>query len=529
MGGAAGKQATIVEEPLALNYDLTKEELGKGVYATIFKGRCRATGAAVAIKVFHKGHRKYDKEAVNEEAAIMRHLTGRNGGKEGTHHSCVRLLGASQDKSAANLVMELVQGGTLNERINPEEPFSEVRAAKITLQMLRAVAYMHSMGVSHRDIKPSNILMVSSDPLSNDYDTVKIADFGFACIDQVTGKKGSSRRGADTVVGTQKYMAPEIALNLARIKAKMNDGEGDEEFRALSGSKTKTEYTNLCDVWSVGVILYVLLTGGMIPFPDRARLVHISYDFSAPPFATVSSLATGLISSILVREPHRPSAEKLLKHEWLGGPKRKGKSLSMPVGGGLPPLSVAGESNQKFQPMTPSPVRATKDGLGPTSPFNVPIHRGGSSSVGHSPQLGVLQTQPLRRVPQANSPHTPIPESNSLSSGLSPLRGPLQGVGNSPALSPDSAGLQVRSPLHSPDEGWMQRAASWKSQSKITEDEDEAGSEGSRGEKFDWRDPEGKRRELKEKGNNVYVGGGGRLSPLRAAVRAIGVAGKMTG
>jgi len=444
---------------------------------------------------------------------------------------------------------------------------------------------MHSMGVSHRDIKPSNILMVSSDPLSNDYDTVKIADFGFACIDQVTGKKGSSRRGADTVVGTQKYMAPEIALNLARIKAKMNDGEGDEEFRALSGSKTKTEYTNLCDVWSVGVsvtvallfaphppsnsssspcmspvhwcichvacpcrsppnprtshphspslslqvILYVLLTGGMIPFPDRARLVHISYDFSAPPFATVSSLATGLISSILVREPHRPSAEKLLKHEWLGGPKRKGKSLSMPVGGGLPPLSVAGESNQKFQPMTPSPVRATKDGLGPTSPFNVPIHRGGSSSVGHSPQLGVLQTQPLRRVPQANSPHTPIPESNSLSSGLSPLRGPLQGVGNSPALSPDSAGLQVRSPLHSPDEGWMQRAASWKSQSKITEDEDEAGSEGSRGEKFDWRDPEGKRRELKEKGNNVYVGGGGRLSPLRAAVRAIGVAGKMTG
>jgi len=130
MGGAAGKQATIVEEPLALNYDLTKEELGKGVYATIFKGRCRATGAAVAIKVFHKGHRKYDKEAVNEEAAIMRHLTGRNGGKEGTHHSCVRLLGASQDKSAANLVMELVQGGTLNERINPEEPFSEVASHK---------------------------------------------------------------------------------------------------------------------------------------------------------------------------------------------------------------------------------------------------------------------------------------------------------------------------------------------------------------------------------------------------------------
>lgn len=134
---------------------------------------------------------------MNLEIAVMKKL-----------HSpyCISLKEVIEDSKAVHLVEELAVGGELFDRILDCGHFSEMDAAKVTKQVMRGIAHMHSMGACHRDLKPENLLMVTGDKNSPSYLDVKIADFGLSSLRPVKDTSMS------TVCGTPDYLAPEIIL-----------------------------------------------------------------------------------------------------------------------------------------------------------------------------------------------------------------------------------------------------------------------------------------------------------------------------
>lgn len=129
---------------------------------------------------------------------------------------------------------ELLEGGELFDRIISVKSFSEYKASYIIKQVLLAINYMHQKKIAHRDIKPENILLESKDQESLE---IKISDFGFSCF-------FDPKKGLDLVLGSPLYMAPEI------IEAKV--------------------YNEKVDIWSIGIITYMLLTGRN-PFPGSNK------------------------------------------------------------------------------------------------------------------------------------------------------------------------------------------------------------------------------------------------------------------
>jgi calcium-dependent protein kinase len=138
------------------------------------------------------------------------------------------------------VISEILEGGELFDRITKVKSFSEKKAAYILKQVLLAINYMHKKNVTHRDLKPENILLESK---NLDNLEVKIADFGFSCV-------FDPHDGLKTVLGSPLYMAPEL------VKA-----EG---------------YDSKVDIWSIGVISYMLLSGRS-PFPgqDKKQINHM--------------------------------------------------------------------------------------------------------------------------------------------------------------------------------------------------------------------------------------------------------------
>ena len=139
-----------------------------------------------------------------------------------------------EDTDNYYIVTEILEGGELFDRIIEVKKFNEEKAAKILNQVLLAINYMHKNNLTHRDLKPENILLESKDMEKLD---VKIADFGFSCI-------FDPEEGLDLVLGSPLYMAPEIIQNKV--------------------------YNEKVDIWSIGVITYMLLSGSN-PFPGKSK------------------------------------------------------------------------------------------------------------------------------------------------------------------------------------------------------------------------------------------------------------------
>jgi len=189
------------------------------------------------------------------------------------------------------IILEIVRGGELFDKIVERGFFSEKDAADVVQQILQAVEYMHSNGVTHRDLKPENLLCSGGE-----HDVIKIADFGLS-------KEGDNLQ---TACGSPGYVAPEILLGV--------------------------DYDNSVDVWSVGIIAYVLLCG-YPPFyaenpADVYRLIiEVKYEFLEPEWNDISDAAKNFIKQILVKNPSdRPSASELLDHAWLK--EASGKNLA---------------------------------------------------------------------------------------------------------------------------------------------------------------------------------------------------------
>uniref|UniRef100_A0AAY4ESV4 Si:ch73-60h1.1 n=1 Tax=Denticeps clupeoides TaxID=299321 RepID=A0AAY4ESV4_9TELE len=201
----------------------------------------------------------------------------------------IRLKEIFETETDIALILELVTGGELFDRIVERGYYSERDAAHVIKQILEAVAYLHENGVVHRDLKPENLLYAD---LSFDA-PLKIADFGLSKIidEQVTMK---------TVCGTPGYCAPEI----------------------LRGNAYGPEV----DMWSVGVILYILLCGFEPFFDPRgdqymySRILNCDYEFVSPWWDEVSLNAKDLVSKLIVLDAHkRLTVKQALQHPWVLG------------------------------------------------------------------------------------------------------------------------------------------------------------------------------------------------------------------
>ena len=215
------------------------------------------------------------------------------------HPNIIRLYEIFEDDRYISLIMELCEGGDLFQKINElaekDKSFSEKEAVKIFKQLMSAVSYCHSQGICHRDLKPQNIVFLNKNPDS----PIKIIDFGlskiFGEIKPIMKGNKVEKNILSLRVGTAYYMAPEV----------------------LQGN-----YDNKCDIWSCGVILYILLCG-YPPFDGETEkdiykaILSKKYEFPEEEWSSVSKEAKDLISHMLCDDDKRYNALNVLKHPWI--------------------------------------------------------------------------------------------------------------------------------------------------------------------------------------------------------------------
>ncbi|CAN1281871.1 CBL-interacting protein kinase 17 [Linum perenne] len=250
--------------------------LGEGSFAKVKLARNLESGLPFAVKIIdkHKIIRLNLTDSIKREIVTLKLLR---------HPNIVRLHEVLASKSKIYMVLEYVSGGELYERIASKgRGVSEADARKIFHQLIDGVSYCHSNGVFHRDLKPENVLMDAKG-------CIKISDFGLSALPRHLGKDGLLH----TLCGSPNYVAPEVLLN------KGYDGA-------------------TCDIWSCGVILYVILTG-FLPFDDR-NITALYYkivkgDVEIP--KEMSSGAGNMIRRILDPNPAtRITMSGIKAHEW---------------------------------------------------------------------------------------------------------------------------------------------------------------------------------------------------------------------
>lgn len=255
----------------------------QGTYAKVKYAQHMDTGEAVALKVLDKEHlvRTGMVEQVKQEISILKRVH---------HPNVVDLMEVMSSKEKIYMVMELVTGGDLFDKIAAEGPMKEGPARVLFSQLLSALGYIHSKGVYHRDLKPENVL------LSSEGDA-KLSDFGLGTVRQADTIESAGM--LNTICGTPNYAAPEV---LAK--------------QAYDGA--------MADIWSLGVVLYVMLAG-CLPF-DEDDLVSLfqkisTAEYEMPPWITTE--AASIISAMLQADPAgRATTDDLWAHPWMAGMSR---------------------------------------------------------------------------------------------------------------------------------------------------------------------------------------------------------------
>jgi len=276
-------------------YDL-RDEIGSGTCGQVRRAIHRKTGEMVAVKIISMGgtggiHRTFSKVSkegildpnIQAEVSILQSLN---------HPYIVKLLDVFvHPGKAVYLVMELLQGGDLFDRIVRKGRYSELECRRVMRRMLAALHYLHEeRDIVHRDLKPENILCVSK----SDDITIKLTDFGLA--------KSITEDGLKTFCGTPQYFAPEVLSRRTSV-----DGTG--------------RYGKEADVWSLGVILYILISGAP-PFDATMDVsVPTKLSFSDPVWKVTSHSAIHLIRKMLTKDPKkRIDVFQACSHEWIMTP-----------------------------------------------------------------------------------------------------------------------------------------------------------------------------------------------------------------
>ncbi|KAL3753613.1 hypothetical protein ACJRO7_000943 [Eucalyptus globulus] len=289
-GGAVAVLAGVQKENIEERY-LIDRELGRGEFGVTYLCIDRASRDLLACKSISKRKLRtaVDVEDVRREVAIMRHLP--------RSPSIVSLKEACEDDNAVHLVMELCEGGELFDRIVARGHYTERAAAAVTRTIVEVVQLCHQHGVIHRDLKPENFLFANKKENS----PLKAIDFGLSIFFK-PGEKFSE------IVGSPYYMAPEVL---------------------------KRNYGPEIDIWSAGVILYILLCG-VPPFWAESEqgvaqaILRGLIDFKRDPWPSVSEGAKSLVRQMLEPDPKRRlTATQVLEHPWLQNAK---KAPNVPLG-----------------------------------------------------------------------------------------------------------------------------------------------------------------------------------------------------
>uniref|UniRef100_A0A9J8AR72 non-specific serine/threonine protein kinase n=1 Tax=Cyprinus carpio carpio TaxID=630221 RepID=A0A9J8AR72_CYPCA len=255
-----------------------KEDIGVGSYSICRRCIQKSTGMEYAVKIINKAKR----DPTEEVEILLRY---------GQHPNIITLKDVYDDGRSVYLVTELLKGGELLDKILRQKFFSEREASAVLYTITKTVEYLHTQGVVHRDLKPSNILYVDE---SGNPESIRICDFGFA--KQLRAENGLLM----TPCYTANFVAPEVLK--------------------------KQGYDAACDIWSLGVLLYTMLTG-FTPFangpedtPEEilARIGSGKFSLAGGYWSSVSLEAKDLVSKMLHVDPHqRLTAAQVLKHPWI--------------------------------------------------------------------------------------------------------------------------------------------------------------------------------------------------------------------
>jgi len=296
---ATGLPEYIKQRKFEASYALA-EVLGRGRFSQVRRCTQLAGGRSCAVKIMELDDPELGANPQDAEKEILAEV---NVLRMVEHPNIVELLETVKDAGRYNLVLEDLCGGDLFDRIEQNGPYKEEDAALLLREVVTAVDYLHGKGIVHRDLKPDNLVFVTRAPDSR----IKIIDFGYAGYCSAT----QPLRG---LCGTPDYAAPEILTWYVSNKAQKPSG---------------TAYSQPVDMWSLGVVLYILLCG-FPPFygDDDEMMFELiragSYSFPEAidgyrtTWSTVSEGAKGVIRSLLTVPPQqRATAAAVLAGEWL--------------------------------------------------------------------------------------------------------------------------------------------------------------------------------------------------------------------
>lgn len=269
-------------------YTETNEELGKGSYGEVREVK-DAYGNVFAVKTLQKGKMIDGEEntlaELYNEVDIMQNLD---------HENIVKMYGVYEDKKVFKIVMEKAAGIDLYDYLMETDTHSETDTKRLVRSLTEALKYCYDKGVVHRDVKPENILLGEK----NSFDNVKLIDFGLSVQ---LGEEEKNDKSLETRCGSMSYVAPEILL--------------------------KQKYNYKCDIWSLGLIAYILCSGGYHPYDQGNRkqtkrnACRGVWTFGPKDaWVNVSAEAKDFITGCLTKNPDdRLDYEQLLQHEWING------------------------------------------------------------------------------------------------------------------------------------------------------------------------------------------------------------------
>jgi len=291
------------------HYELGKV-IGEGAYGKVRLAHAKDDPSQeVAVKVLKRPPPEQMAKLV-QEVRIMQRLE---------HPNVVAVMDVFLTEHFVYIVMEFVAGGELFDAIVNRGSYTENDARQVTRTLCETIAFCHEKGVAHRDLKPDNILLKATSGSPSD---IKIADFG---LSKTAGDGGFEAHMMRTACGTPGYVAPEVI--------------------------TRQPYDTQVDMWSLGVIVYVLLAG-RLPFDGANdtevcdKTVRGKLQFFSPYWDAISAEAKDFVSHLLTRNPaKRLTAAQALAHPWLEATMRHRDSVDLfrkPTTRALPPLQFFG-------------------------------------------------------------------------------------------------------------------------------------------------------------------------------------------
>ena len=251
-----------------------KRVLGHGQFGTVREALMTGTGRVVAVKSINKEKIKKDLYLLKRELDVLRMID---------HPNVIKYYETYEDEKYLHIVMELCTGGDLFDKLIEMGTLNESEVATIMKKLLLALSHIHGLYIVHRDLKPENFLFASRDPGAE----IKIIDFGMSIKNQASD--------LTTLVGTPYYLAPEV----------------------LRG-----KYGKECDVWSLGVVMYLMLCGTQ-PFEGNdmrtifAKISKGEFDFESAQWAGISEAAKDLIRKMMSVNPtRRITVVDAMRHPW---------------------------------------------------------------------------------------------------------------------------------------------------------------------------------------------------------------------